>query len=724
MLPIIKQLEEKNLPYEIDHMVWNDRMDLVAYSTTKGEVALHRLTWARAWILSPPSKNVNVECITFRPDGNVLAIAYDNGDIWIISIENKAVCKFIATKKKISYMSWVQEKSKHKNKSQDKPLYSSGDEHNNYMEYIDLSSIYLAAPPLMYAEDNIRSPKKRQRPSLLHEQYDLNILAVGTKDGEVTLHVFGEHPFVVLNMKDYLGVRCSVENILFTEDLSKLSVIVKDEKCNIKIILINSEIIKSKTKEIYSVAHKCVQLTYLLEVIRGSIRNMKESWESILIEMDNKLSKYASKCPEGGLAAEFMDLLMFGKYSQNMQEFLLHDLTKKGLEKFGEGIEVSYSTMQELLLKYVTKYGQCITYHLAELRGMVRMRHMYNFIDICEGTITEAIKSTGAFLIKAGEMHQTINQSIVNYKSFFRWLYRAMMVLLEEVEPPELQAMTQQELVLIAEFFQNFDNIEGNGKGFMMEKLGQYLSDDSLTMPSKMEENEWSAFLAENNCFKYDSIILDHNKDFSLIQQFSKLENSLSSVFFTSKNMHKHFMKFDVFNCVNSPEELKITSVNREESIIYFFPKSKHEIILLQINSDGDTRSCDFNFIEYGEPNITYEISDIKVYSTSIISLLLRDVANRTSLMYQFPIDAALYFTREINVLTQSLCNNPSPLLVNGTYLNPKIYKDVQMMGSQLAVSGSRKVGIVLSANRHKVKLFEMECEEEDDDDEDADISM
>lgn len=36
MLPIIKQLEEKNLPYEIDYMIWNDRMDLVAYSTAKG----------------------------------------------------------------------------------------------------------------------------------------------------------------------------------------------------------------------------------------------------------------------------------------------------------------------------------------------------------------------------------------------------------------------------------------------------------------------------------------------------------------------------------------------------------------------------------------------------------------------------------------------------------------------------------------------------------------
>lgn len=348
-------------------------------------------------------------------------------------------------------------------------------------------------------------------------------------------------------------------------------------------------------------------------------------------------------------------------------------------------------------------------------------------MDICEDKVSEAIRSTGAFLIKAGEMHQTINQSIVNYKSFFRWLYRALMILLEDGDPPELQTMNQQELSLIADFFQNFDNIEVNGKGFMMEKLGQYLSEESLTMPPDMYENEWTAFLVENCCIKNDPLILDHDKEYSLIQQFNKLKSSLSSVYSSSKNMYRHFRIFESFNCINSPEQFTLASVSRGESMLYFFPKSLHEITLLQINlgnAEDNARSCDFNFIEHSEPNTIYEISDIKVYSSSIISLLLRDGSKQTSILYQLPIEAALVFTRAINISTQNLYDNPSPLLVNGTYLNPKIYKDIQMMGSQLAVSGSRKVGIVLSANKHKVKLFEMECEDDDDDDEDADMSM
>lgn len=93
--------------------------------------------------------------------------------------------------------------------------------------------------------------------------------------------------------------------------------------------------------------------------------------------MDNELTKYASKVPEGGLTADFLDLLMFGIYSDEIEEFLLHDLTKKGLEKFGQTIELSYANIQKLLLKYVTKIGQNITYHLAELRGLARMKQRY-----------------------------------------------------------------------------------------------------------------------------------------------------------------------------------------------------------------------------------------------------------------------------------------------------------------------------------------------------------
>lgn len=45
-----------------------------------GEVILHRLSWTRAWVLSP-NKGDTVKSMSWRPDGKVLAIAYSSGNI-------------------------------------------------------------------------------------------------------------------------------------------------------------------------------------------------------------------------------------------------------------------------------------------------------------------------------------------------------------------------------------------------------------------------------------------------------------------------------------------------------------------------------------------------------------------------------------------------------------------------------------------------------------------
>lgn len=59
--------------------------------------------------------------------------------------------------------------------------------------------------------------------------------------------------------------------------------------------------------------------------------------------------------------------------------------------------------------------------------------------------------------------------------------------------------------------------------------------------------------------------------------------------------------------------------------------------------------------------------------------------------------------------------------VINGSKLNPKLHKNIEMAASFFAVSGSRRVSVVLAENKRKVKLFEMEAE--DDEEEDADMT-
>ncbi|KAJ8918974.1 hypothetical protein NQ315_016878 [Exocentrus adspersus] len=721
----IKQLEEKNVANEINYMVWSDRMDLVAFSNVKGEVALHRLSWTRAWILNPPKEGLKVAGIAWRPDGKILAIGYNSGEVLLVSIENKKIVNVRETKAEISCISWVQEKIESKPKD---VLNLKDEEPNDYMKYIDLSKMYIRDPVPTTLVDSSSNSEELKGSNILQEQTEFNLLLVGTKDGFVHIRIFGCFTCATLNINKYLGYYCSVEDVHLSEDLSKIFVTVKDAEHNIKIVLIDSRIFKSHTKELFSVALKYVKLIDLITYLRNTITNITETWESFLLEIDQKLSKYGKKVPEGGVTADFLDLLMFGNCSPELEEFLMTDLTKKGLEKFGQTIEMSYANIQKLLLKNITKFGQNLTYHLAELRGMARFEHRYEILGLSEDLITKAIQSNGAFLIKAGEMQQIINHSVINYKAFFRWLYGAILFIMDESIPSDIHKMTQQDLAYITEFLKNFDHIGSkdnpNKKGFIMERLGQYLADAPLTIPLNMESDDWTAFLKENECLQNHPSVLKHYSDTSLIQQFKDLSVKIVDIFETPKNiLDKQFKPVHTFNLFNFGDKpLRMSSINVNKDLLSFsFLKPSSSVFLLQIhvNNEKCLARCGkiyFSQLQEENPADVYQILDVKFYSSNILSLLLQENTNlRNAVLLQFSLSSAVDKLTEINICGEvEKAQIPN---VNGSNLTPKLYKNIEMAASFFAVSGSRRVSIVLSENKRKVKLFEMEAEEEDEDD-------
>jgi anaphase-promoting complex subunit 4 len=86
----------------------------------------------------------------------------------------------------------------------------------------------------------------------------------------------------------------------------------------------------------------------LKDYLSRTLMATSEAWETILLEMDEKLTQYAEASPPGGMAADFLELLMIGIPTKNIENFLLRDLTEKGLKKFGHSIEMCYSNIQVL----------------------------------------------------------------------------------------------------------------------------------------------------------------------------------------------------------------------------------------------------------------------------------------------------------------------------------------------------------------------------------------
>ena len=75
--------------------------------------------------------------------------------------------------------------------------------------------------------------------------------------------------------------------------------------------------------------------------------------ESILLEMDNKLTKLKMKMnDEHGMASDFLELLMFGTPSSELEDFLLRELGEKGLKKLGTSIEGIFCVCSKMFMEF------------------------------------------------------------------------------------------------------------------------------------------------------------------------------------------------------------------------------------------------------------------------------------------------------------------------------------------------------------------------------------
>lgn len=84
---------------KIDLMQWSPQMDLIAVSTTMGEVHLYRWGWQKVWVrqrlLDNDSKRPQtVKALAWRPDGRVLAVGYSAGVLRLYSFDQAGKCLY------------------------------------------------------------------------------------------------------------------------------------------------------------------------------------------------------------------------------------------------------------------------------------------------------------------------------------------------------------------------------------------------------------------------------------------------------------------------------------------------------------------------------------------------------------------------------------------------------------------------------------------------------
>ncbi|OWF41517.1 Anaphase-promoting complex subunit 4 [Mizuhopecten yessoensis] len=418
-----KQVDEKHVSVEVELMLWSPKFDLVALSNVQGEVVLHRLSWQKVWLVAPPAEEVKVTALAWRPDGKVLAAGYTCGKINLYDIENSEVLTTLELPGEVTCMSWITQSLPEGTTWSPDPY--EDDNASLYLPKLQpLNKSYGTLSKGASVEENVEDSKK------LNDQKELNLLLAGCAK-ELHMFAYGVYPIgdtVVTPAHD--AQLKQIHSAEISQDLHLVSTVIElskddSQEQEFSIMTFDTRLLSSRYQELRILALKCGQIATLIGYLQQTIQQMSEAWEDILMEMDSKLLKFAGEKRTGTstVSNDFLELLMFGTPSPELQAFLLHELTEKGLKNLGHSIETSYSNIQKLVVQHLQVVSQAMLYHLSDLRGMSAWYEKFGVLGMHTQKIQEAVTAVGSFVLKTSEIQQVIDNSIKNFKAFFRWLY-------------------------------------------------------------------------------------------------------------------------------------------------------------------------------------------------------------------------------------------------------------------------------------------------------------
>uniref|UniRef100_A0A3Q3N565 Anaphase-promoting complex subunit 4 n=1 Tax=Labrus bergylta TaxID=56723 RepID=A0A3Q3N565_9LABR len=728
-MPAFRQVGEKQLPNQILCMAWSPKRDLIALANTTGELLLHRLaSFQRVWSLPPiECTGKEITALAWRPDGKILAFSVrDTKQVVLCGVEKAEILHVFPMQNPVTCMHWMEVTDESSALSS---FYNSEDE----------SKLFLPKLPTLP-----KSEEKSDEIMNLLGEVRLNVLVLGGDAGFVELYAYGMYKITTLT-----GVSGTCRSLSLSSDLKSLSVITQvrsaDNKPEMCYIQLDTGLLSDCLPEVTRMARKFTHISTLLQYLHLSLTCMCEAWEDILMQMDLRLTKFVQeKNTSTQVQDEFLELLLWGQSSPELQALLMNQLTVKGLKKLGQSIESSYSSIQKLVISHLQSGSEALLYHLSEVKGMSLWKQKFEPLGLDSEAIEGAITAVGSFSLKANELLQVIDKSMKNFKAFFRWLYVAMLRMCEEHVPPELNKMTQKDIAFVADFLsehfsENEELFDRKGKYFNVERVGQYLKDedDDLVSPPNTKGNQWLKFLQESSHLKESPLLFPSYPQKSLHFVKRMMENVIEQCLqkpavssYTFSANHSIDFLYDQMMFCNRDLSLFSHRWNDKKAkmhyVLFCMPEiSSSKLFLLRKPTDPNKYIFIMKvFLQlltmffYGRPNCVYSYLDARFYDDEMLTVVLQgsEEQNKRRVLAQLPLASTMSCASEFNWepnmrLDQQTSAIPCQNLVLGNQ-----WRELESMKAQfVAVNGIRKVACVLSANLRHIRVFEMDVEDEDD---------
>ncbi|CAO3567166.1 unnamed protein product, partial [Mortierella alpina] len=279
----------------------------------------------------------------------------------------------------------------------------------------------------------------------------MNVLFVGNDLGQFSLRLYGgfETDSISLpKLLDAYGVRgYKALNLLKTDirlDLSEMIIIALGSRpesaedrspveSRMLQISLTSDLLFSHSREVRMLGLKKRPVNYLLSYLR-------EAYEVIHAEY-NKISQLTENCVErvqqnltdnGEMTSpthEFVQMLMTGRPSSSLDQYLQHELSHHGLKRWEKSAKAAYANMQRVAFECIIPACERLLIHLSDVLGCSRWTERYGPLQLDEQSVYNCIKLVGDFMGFIEQLLLALKVELKQFSEFENWMEQVIEML-------------------------------------------------------------------------------------------------------------------------------------------------------------------------------------------------------------------------------------------------------------------------------------------------------
>lgn len=513
-------------------------MDLFLTANSRGEVSLHRsLDFQTVWIKSPPDSEVKlVRKLTWRPDGQAIAIAYSYNKagssdedsvlealVLVVTIENEDV-NSINVEGDVTCLDWCESKI-----TSTVPACFT----NYFPEPTPLPNTFGAGADLKKSRHLLKGKNER----------NMNFLTIGSSIGDLKVLVGGFLLCCSLSVSSLIRIekkKYCVKSAVFSSDVKYMFVFIEERVDNItlkeidaQVLILDTSVLSLRIAEINLLQTRIGQILNLVDRIKEVQSCLIEVWECLEVaEVASNFSKYQVHFESIELmAADFCELIMFGVLSNPLEQFLLQSLNCNCVKKLIQSVKENCLNVETLVSGHLKPFLEELLIILGEMKGMAEL-NQFRVLGLTTNFLSIASNNVRTLILKASEFYLVVQSLVKKYTAFFHWLNTVISQLnSDEIQSLDFsEGLTENNLFLITDYLRSISHVSYSCDEpvSFFQHLGQYFEGICLSKP--LEPQKWQRFLEDRTDLVTVACFIPVSRTLSLAQVFKSCYESISNI--------------------------------------------------------------------------------------------------------------------------------------------------------------------------------------------------